>query len=68
MAIGFRHEQNHPAAGAHLTVNWTNIRPKHAHNFQPLGESGAWKGGPYEAASFMHYAPNVWPGFPPCLI
>ena len=52
-AVGFWHEQNRPDRDDYITVNFANIDPDNAHNFDKY--TADYFGTPYDYYSIMHY-------------
>ena len=52
-ALGFWHEQSRPDRNTYVTIHWDRIPSDNEHNFER--ESSAWRYGPYDFDSVMHY-------------
>ncbi len=54
-AVGFHHEQNRPDRDNFIKVNFANIKPDMAYNFDKMTSSVTTQGFPYDYFSIMHY-------------
>ena len=54
-AISFHHEQNRPDRDNFITVNFANISPDMAYNFDKMTSTVTTQGFPYDYYSIMHY-------------
>ncbi len=54
-AIGFHHEQNRPDRDNFIKVNYENISPDMAYNFDKMISGVTTQGFPYDYNSIMHY-------------
>jgi hypothetical protein len=52
-ALGFWHEQSRPDRNTYVTIHWDRIPSDKEHNFER--EASAWRYGPYDFDSVMHY-------------
>ena len=55
--VGLVHEHCRPDRDAHIMVNWNNIRPDMAYNFDKVQDVRILT--PYDLSSFMHYGLKV---------
>lgn len=58
-AVGFHHEQNRPDRDTYLTINYQNIKPNMAYNFDKLTNVDT-QGFAYDYFSIMHYESNAF--------
>ena len=54
-AVGFHHEQNRPDRDNFIKVNFANISPDMAYNFDKMTNTVTTQGFPYDYRSIMHY-------------